>query len=578
MRASQLLGRARVAAFGAVLALAACNNQRTAPGPAGSGAVALADIPEPAGALADLRVARPDATYRALRELGSPLSSLLPSGFPLLAASLLGLPPLSADSFDHELPVVGLLVQGEGSEPAWVLALHVLSGPELRAKLTTGARAPFAVAPAGASAPGLELLSATADAGASAGLAFGLFDNYLVASANRDALIAAGPYTARMLPRRPAARGSIAVRCSQQALDSRVVPSLRALWAGYRTQLAHRDQSDRSAHGGRAPDFADPSQVILGADALAESLLSLVDGARGLELDLEPFPDRLEATLSLDPEPGSEVQARLAALAPGNARALLSLPAETQLALGLVRTPSEREAAGKSAGEDWVRLLGSRLRERDAQQLRAALADWELGRGTQARYGFLGGTEPGAFLITDVADGARLKRSASGIFALLAVPGIRAPVGEFLGQPQVSEAKAEPQALPLVSRKRVEFSVSAQRPAALPPLTFAWLVEEQLAFAAASKHADSTLKSVVLSARGERPTLESQVHLAGSVQRAGEQSALFAYLDARVLLGGSSPVPLPVVLSVGKRDSGAALWLEVSKPALDQAVNGMVGR
>ena len=36
---------------------------------------------------------------------------------------------------------------------------------------------------------------------------------------------------------------------------------------GYRTRLTHLDQSSRSAHGGRAPDFADPAQVILGADA-----------------------------------------------------------------------------------------------------------------------------------------------------------------------------------------------------------------------------------------------------------------------------------------------------------------------
>jgi hypothetical protein len=425
----------------------------------------------------------------------------------------------------------------------------------------------------------LQLLESSVDAGADrAGLSLGVFDHYLLASASPAALRSVGPFTARMLPRRPAAGGSIAVRCSQQALEQRVVPALRALWAGYRTQLAHRDQSDRSAHGGRAPDFADPAQVILGADALAESLLSLIDGAARLELDLEPFPERLEATLVLEPEPGSEVQARLASLAPGNARALLSLPAQTQFALGFARTAADREAAGKAAGDDWVRVLGERLTERDAKQLRSVLGDWELGRGTQVRFGFVAGAAPGAFLITDVAEAARLKRAASGVFGLLSVPSLRAPLGEFLGQPLVSESKAEARALPNVSRKRVELAGKGKARASLPPLDFAWLVEEQLAFAAAGKQADGTLRSVVLSARGEEPTLDQQAHLAGSVQRAGERSALYAYLDGRLLLGAAAPQAAPLVLSLGKREAGAGVWLEISKAALDQALNGLVGR
>ncbi len=216
------------------------------------------------------------------------------------------------------------------------------------------------------------------------------------------------------------------------------MPALRGLWAAYRTRLAHLDQTNRSAHGGRAPDFADPAQVILGADALVESMLALVDGAAALELDFEPFADRLDLTVLLEPEAGSEVHTKLAAWAAADARALLTLPLETQFALGLSRTNDEREAAGKAAGDDWARLLGARLSERDAQQLRGVLADWELGRGTETSYGFLGGSEPGAFLVASVADAARIKRAGTGFFGLLALPGVRAPLVEFLGQPRVA--------------------------------------------------------------------------------------------------------------------------------------------
>jgi len=543
-----------------------------------SSAAALPDLPEPAGVLAELSVTHPDATFRTLRELGSPLSGLLPAGFPMLTASLLGLPPLSADSFDPELPVVGLLLQNGAGLPTWLLAVHVVSGPELIAKLSTGDHAPFRAVEG--SAAGMKLIQPAAASGkdAKAAPALAVFDNYLLIAEGAEALLSAGPYTARMLPKRPPARAAIALRFSHVALQSRLVPALRGLWAAYRTRLAHLDQADRSLHG-RAPDFADPSQVILGADTLVESLLGVVDGAAALEVDLEPFANRLDLTVLLEPDATSEARAKVAALAAGNARALLSLPLETRFALGLSRTNDDREAAGKAAGDDWVRLLGARLSEPHARQLRGVLADWELGRGTETCYGFLVGSEPGAFLVADVADATRLKRAGAGFFGLLALPSVRAPLAEFFGQPRVSDGPAPAEAMALATRKRVTFTPSAGK-ALTPAVSFAWLVDEKQAFAAAAKNGDATLKTVVLSARGEHDRLGTQAGLADSVQRIGEQAALFAYLDARVAFGATgerAAVPAPLVLSLGKREHGAAVQLEIAKPALDLALSGALG-
>ena len=574
--------------FGVVLAVTlgccfGCSNKRQGTGQASASApVALPDLPEPAGVLGELRLANPDTTYRALRELGSPLSSLLPAGFPMLAATLAGLPPLSADSFDADLPGVGLLVQGANGAPGWVLAAHVVSGPELVAKLTTGDHAPFHVAKT--SAPGLTSLAASSPPGAVLEpplFALGVFDNYLLAASSAEVLAAAGPYSARMLPRHPAAQAPLALRFTQRALEGQVVPALRSVWAGYRTRLTHLDQSDRSAHGGRAPDFADPAQVILGADAVVESLFSLIEGASALELDLAPFPKRLDVTLALEPEAGSDVQQKLAALAPGNARGLLSLPAETEFALGLSRSAEDRAVAAKAAGDDWVRLFGTRLGERDADRVRAVLSDWELGRGGETRYGFLGGSEPGAFLVTRVEDGARLKRAGSGLFSLLALPGLRAPLVEFVGQPKVSEVPAPEGALPDVTRRKLVFTPGAHQPA-VPPLSFAWLVDDHDGFAAASKNADAALKLVVHGAHGEHPTLAAaQPELGAAVERASDQVALYAYLDARLAFaaaGGNSPEPAPLLLSIGKRGSNASVRLEIEKPALDLVMRGLTGQ
>ncbi|HEY3256780.1 MAG TPA: hypothetical protein VGJ91_22645 [Polyangiaceae bacterium] len=542
-----------------------------------SAVAALADLPEPSGVLAELRVAHPDATFRSLRELGRPFSALLPAGFPMLTASLLGLPPLSADSFDTELPVLGLLLQNGGGSPTWLLAVHTVSGPELIAKLCTGDHAPFHAVDSGAA--GLRLIQPSA-ASAKALPVLAVFDNYLLIAEAAESLLSAGPYAARMLPKRPAVEAAIALHVSHEPLASKLVPALRGLWAAYRTRLAHLDQTDRSAHGGRAPDFADPAQVILGADALVESLLGVIDGAAALELDLEPFADRLDVAVQLEPEAGSDVQTRLAALAAGDARALLALPAETQFALGLSRTNDERDAAGKAAGDDWVRLLGARISERDARQLRGVLADWELGRGTESCYGFLGGSEPGAFLVTNVADSTRLKRAGSGFFGLLALPGVRAPLVEFLGQPRVSDLPAPSDGLANASRKRLTFAASASEKKSLPALSFAWLVDEQRAFAAASKNGDAALKLVVQSARGERGSLGARAGIADSVQRIGGQAALFAYLDARVPFGASGEPgagPAPLFLSFGKREHGAAVRIELAKPAIDLALQGAFG-
>jgi len=561
------------------LCLGCAKKSRSSSGSSSSASIALPDLPEPAGVLAELGVGRPDATFRTLRELGRPWSAILPAGFPMLTASLLGLPPLTADSFDPALPVVGLLLQTGSGTPTWLLAVHSVSGPELIAKLCTGDRAPFR-AQASAVA-GLKLIQPNPQAGTDVkpAPALAVFDNYLLIAERAESLLLAGPYAARMLPKRPPPKAAMALRFSHASLTTTLVPGLRGLWAAYRTRLAHQDSTDRSAHGGRAPDFADPAQVILGADALVESLLSLLDGASTLELELDPFADRLDLTLQLEPEAGSDVRTKLAALAEADARTLLKLPAETQVALGLSRTADEREAAGKTAGEDWVRLLGARLGEHDARQLRSVLADWELGRGAETCYGFLGGNEPGAFLVASVADEARLKRAGSGFFGLFALPGVRAPLAEFLGQPRVSEPAGSSNASPNVTRRRLTFAAPAGR-SAPPALSIAWSVDEQRAFAAASKDGDATLKTVLASAVGERDTLGSKPGVADAVQRIGSRAALYAYLDARVAFaesGEQSALPAPLVLSLGKRDQGAALRAELAKPALDLALRGALG-
>jgi hypothetical protein len=589
MRASSLLTRAAVCwvALGAPLGCA--NKTRASDQASASAAPALADLPEPAGVVAELGLTHPDAALRALRELGSPLSALLPAGFPMFAATVLGLPPLNADSFDPDIAAVGVLAQNSKGELGWVVALHAVSGPELVAKLSTGDHAPFRAQTS--EHKGLTLLQPSVGANPAAapkpGLALAVFDNYLLATSDAELLSSVGPYTARMLPRRPPSHAALAVRVSQHALAGAVVPALRALWASYRTSLARQDQADRAAHGGRAPDFGDPSQVILGMDAGVESVLSVIEGATALELEIEPFSDRLELTLLLTPATGSPAQSLLATLGAGDAKGLLTMPVETRFALGLSRSPAERDEAGKVAGDDWVRLLGPRLSEHDAQTLRGVLADWELGRGAHTNYGFLAGAEPGVFVVADTADAPRLKRAGHGLFGLLGLPGVRAPFAEFLGQPRVSESVAgHTDFASDVQLAKINFAPAAAaghaKPAAVPPLSCAWFVTEKMGFAAAGKDAAPVLEKVVLAARGSAASLGANANIAAGVQRIGEQAALFAYANAgsgAPAASGNAPVPppAPVFFSSGKRENLGFLRIEISKPATDLALNRLAG-
>jgi hypothetical protein len=227
-------------------------------------------------------------------------------------------------------------------------------------------------------------------------------------------------------------------------------------------------------------------------------------------------------------------------------------------------------------------LLGTRLTPHEADQLRSVLSDWELGRGAETRYGFWGGGEPSAFLVADVADAVRLKRASTGLFGLLSVPGLRAPLSEFLGSPRLeSVATPAPSALPGASHRRIGFSPVGGRPARVPPLEFAWRVDESLAFAAAGRDADAGLLAVVDSAAGHHPTLSATAGISDAVQRIGEQAALYAYLDARVLSGATGPAlptPAPVLLALGKRGTSAWVRLEIAKPAVDLLSTSLLGR
>jgi hypothetical protein len=72
------------------------------------------------------------------------------------------------------------------------------------------------------------------------------------------------------------------------------------------------------------------------------------------------------------------------------------------------------------------------------------------------------------------------------------------------------------------------------------------------------------LAALAGAARGEH-ALRNVAGLAEAVDRLGAQSALFAYVDARML---GAEHNAPALLALGKRDGRPAVYLELSRAAL----------
>jgi hypothetical protein len=364
----------------------------------------------------------------------------------------------------------------------------------------------------------------------------------------------------RTLAKHPPPVSDLQLLVEQQPLHALLVPALRASWAQYRGALERLAQEERKAHADHSADFADPSAVLLGSDALLEGLFALLDGSRRLELTLDAGSERAALTLALTPEDSGPAHELAESVGGADARALLSLPDSTLLALGVTRDVGGIQTAAETAGDEWVRVLGERLSARDAKLVRATLADWERGRGASSQYGLLASPALSGFVSSSVSDPAALERAGQGFLQLLALPSVRAPIAQFVGAPSVAPGKPSAG----TNGATVHFAARDKAHAAFEPIELRWRVDGSSALAAAGAHAEPVLAALAAAAHGEH-ALSGVPGLAEAAGRLGTQSALFAYFDARAL---GAEHNAPALLALGKRDGRLAVYVELSRAAL----------
>jgi hypothetical protein len=575
--------------LGAVLSLvllACCSSCRKESAPAaGSAAVAVPDlppVPDPAGLMAELWVSDPDRSWRKLRNQAGSRPALLPASFPMLAATLLELPHAVAGMFDANVPLLGALVTDPSGSAAWVLGLHVKSGRELAAALTSGADASYASRTDEAS--GVLLLEPKSKSNPTQP-ALGIVGNYLLVAESASVLFLAGPFVARTLPKRPPPSESIVLTARQQALAGPVAKQLQRLWREQASELKTLDQRNRQDRGGRAPDFGDPLAALNGVGASVDTLVELLKSARELRVVLEPLDDGLELRAELTPGqegPAAEVVRELVV---GGVEPLLTLPKNTLFGVLSRGSSSQREESAKSMSTRLRALFGERLSDGDKALIDETFVQLARGRGDFAAYGLIecnGG-------VCAVMRGAAGDVSAfnSGLKSLLKFPRIKAfsePLRQFVGEITVRPSSTSVPGLPgrvdraALTLKPARMQAAGRGAAQADVETFEllWRADSELVYAAAGRDAAPALLELTQGTK-ER-SLASDALVSEAARRAGPVSFAAVVRPLAFTISEDKEVDraAPIFISVGREGTGMRVRARAAKAVVRGLLQGAV--
>jgi hypothetical protein len=560
-----------------VAACSSCSEDAKKPAPTAVAAQDLAPVPEPDGLLAEVFAAKPDQTWKRIRALTGGPVNLLPASFPILVTTLLGLPPTSAGAVDTDVPAVAALVAASPDRVAMVVGLHVQSGRELIAALTTGDAAKFT---AKADPSGVTLLEPRA--GPSGDFALGIVGNHLLAAPERGLLSRFGPFVARTLPTREMPSDGIVAVVPKQALAGPVPSRLRARWKAYAAELVAADRKNREKHGGRAPDFGDPMVALAGVASGVESLAAAFESSKRARLVLTPLDERLDAKVTLEAEPGGKAAQALQDMPAGDLAPLLASPIGMDAAIFNRTTEPSRQESATSFVEGVAKLFGDRLSEQEKKKLDKVMRDLALGRGDDATYGLLSKDGHTSLIFRGtVKDPKKFADGVNGAVDLLKLKAISEPLKQFVGKLSVKQSTAEIAGIDgRVQRAALTLEPSAmgaaaRREVAIGPRSFEllWLVKDGMGFVTLSAESSSSLVDLVTASGAG--TLAGDPATKAAAERTGAGTSFSVLVQPlRLGLGGPGKNSAPLLMALGK--DGAVGWLRVE--ADKAAVKAIVQR
>ncbi len=535
-------------------------------------------MPAPVGLVGDVVLPAPQKTWQAVRELAGGVAQLLPQSFSLVAGTALGLPPTVADGLSGDVPLVGALLVDEAGTLGFVLGLHVRSGGELVAQLTTGSDARFEPRPDGDT--GLTVLERRAGS-ATSQLSLAVYHNRLLLAPSPAFLRQGASYVVRTVAAKAPPAGSLVLSVPREALRGPVVRLVREHWKGYSAALEDADREARAARGGRAPDYAEPEVALSGAGKLIDEVVAVLESSSAARLVVEPTAQRLDVRATLTPEDSGSARQLVQGMTVGSLEPLGALPRGTLIG-GLHRSDGAgRLETARALGAWLTRLLGPRLAPAPAQELPRVLEDLAKGRGDVLTLG-LGVGEGSALVVRgDAGDGKALDAGLRGLFKLLDTPAFAEPIERHVGKARFAVGSAQlPGVQGPVLRAKITLAPTKERLARDPttkphPIELVWATRPPLlALVLAQKPAPAMAATLTPEPAQQ---LASEAASQAAFQRFGAEVgfALFVRLQGLGLAGAEAP---PALLA-GGRASDEAWWrLELPDVAVRAAIRVLAQR
>lgn len=525
---------------------------------ADAAAVSVAEppVPQPAGVLAEVSLATPDATWKGVQKTVAGVLSLAPASFGGVLAMTVGADAALGDAIDGSAPAFAV-VAGDEKAQAIVVAARLKSEAHARATLTDGDNAKFQ---ASGSEQGIDVLEPK---GAPVGWVLGVaHGGFLLAATSRADLGKLGPYAYRTLPTLPVGAMALVAKVPHAAISGPLRAWLSAREADAKQKLVEMDESLRKDHGGRAPDFGDPRALITALDGWAKGRIDTIADMDHGEIDGSVDDEGVGLVMTLTPASSGGSHDLVAAMRPGDASPILELPSGVPLDVLVRGDAADRAANAKDLTDTIKAMTGARLAEPDAKKLELALAAFAEARGDTFAFA-LGASAPtrGLMATFHTGDDAKSIRAISDLAQVASRPPLFGLLETSLDAKSTKISDAD---LPPLGAGKLVTVV--RKPGASPPLP----ADVGAAFASKDGRAalglglDATALAKAAVAPEHKLAADAKVEKA--VSRLGSDVTLAAVVVPTAL--ASAPRSDAIVLGWGKRGGDAFASVEASGGAV----------
>jgi hypothetical protein len=344
--------------------------------------------------VAEAILATPDATWKKTQTAIGGFILLAPPTFGGILGAAARMPALQ-NIVDGASPAYA--VAGEGGR--WVVAAHVVTPSLARSTL--------------------------ADAGTPEGSCVRQAGSFVLVGSDCDAVTTLGPYAHRTLPTKPLPPNAIWATIDHATLAGLAKRALDARRETVKKFLLDKDDEQRRAHGGRAPDLADPKPLVGAIDALALEYEDHITSMARAEIAIDVDDEGMSAHVSLFPPPSGDAKAWVDSLE-GGGTAPLAASADGTLATLFWRSgPDDRDRAAKAFAETLRASIGERVPPAEVAKLSDELAHVAKARAGWALLSVTAGASPGVLARFAANDPALLVSSIDG-----AVDVVRKPAWE----------------------------------------------------------------------------------------------------------------------------------------------------